>query len=319
MADFQKFSYIFNTRPSNVNKGLPGKINGAYSNLGINNSQQKDLAVFTSKKDFFSFCEKLQQELLEKTISDENFIAKGSQGKFYRIPGTNCALRVPLDCVTIPIKPINKEVTAQEKANYVLGKIGDNIEIIKYIDGKSIKQLERRGVSIPRAILSMPQESYAHYIEKITDAAKANMFHNYTKSNALINEKYRFIIPIDFTHSFTKKANPVEDLYFQFGNYLTTKKEQNKFLAKAVLGFVDLIEQDKINHNFVGKINVSLDKVQEIFSPQDKKFFSETSSRLKKLLALKKLENISPDARRAMPEEIQKFRDYINNQIKTLD
>ena len=315
MTDFEKYSYIFNTRPGNAGKIMHGDLSTQYRNK-INSTQQKDLAVFTSKKDFFSFCEKLQQELLEKTIAEENLIAQGSQGKFYRIPGTNCALRVPNDCMTVPIKPINKNVSSQDKANYILGRIGDNIEIIKYIDGKSVKELKKRGMSIKKIILNMPQEAYAGYIEKIKNAAQANMFHNYTKENTLINEKYRFIVPIDFAHSLTKKANPIEDLYFQFGNYLTTKEEQNNFFAKSVLGLVSLIEQDKLNYHCAGKINVSPEKILEKFNPEDKKFICDSLSKLKKLLALKKLENISPDAKRALPEEIQKYKDYINSHIK---
>lgn len=310
MAEIPKFNSIIKSNSLDILR--LGEIN-FYPKTKLLEPLKQDLAEFASKKDFFTFGESLQKELLSKTVSKENFIAKGAQGKVYRIPGTDCAVKVPLDCVSIPIKPISKNISPQEKVNLVLAKIGDDINIIKYVDGKNPYQLSRRGVSVPKTVLSLPHEAFTNYIEKISEASKLNMFHDIAGANTLINEKYRYIVPIDFYHSLTKKANPVEDLYFQFGNYLKNSKEQDLFLAKSSLAFVDLIRTNKINAKNLAKMDVSLKKLQDCFLPENRRFFSEVEYRLKKITGLKKMESLSLEMSQSLQEEIVKFNDFITS------
>lgn len=310
MADIRKFNSISNTNARGVDILRLGE-SKYYPNSKSLAPLKQDLAEFASKKDFFTFCEALQNELLSKTISKENFIAKGAQGKVYRVPGTDCAVKVPLDCVTIPVKPISKNVSVQEKTNYVLAKIGDDIDIIRFIDGKNVNQLSNRGIPVSKTVLNMPHESFSSYIEKIVEAAKVNMYHDYTGANALLNEKYRYIVPIDFNSSLTKKANPVEDLYFQFGRFMKTEKEQNMLLAKSALAYVDLIRTNKINSTVISKTDVSLSKLEDCFLPENRRFFFETESRLKKISGLKKMESISPEISKSLNDEIMRFNDFV--------
>lgn len=310
MADIRKFNSILNAKATGFDILRLGE-SRYYPGSNALAPLKQDLAEFASKKDFFAFCESLQRELLSKTISKENFIAKGAQGKVYRVPGTNCAVKVPLDCVSIPIKPISKNISPQEKTNYVIAKIGENVDIIKFIDGKNVHQLVKRGIPVSKTVLNMPHEAYTNYIEKLMDAAKVNMFHDFGGANTLLNEKYRFMVPIDFHSSLTRKANPVEDLYFQFGNYMKNAREENTLLAKSALAFVDMIRTNKINSALMSKTEVSLSKVESCFMPQDRAFFYEVESKLKKIAGLKRLESISPDVSKSLEEEILKFNDYI--------
>ena len=276
---------------------------------------KQDLAEFASKKDFFSFCEKIQRELLSKALSKENFIASGAQGKVYRIPGTNCAIKIPHDCNTIPNKEIKTNISAQDKINNVIGTIDNRIKILKYIDGSSVKQLTQKGIAVNKAILDMPHESFKAYIEKIVDAAKVNMFHDFGGQNTLINTKYKFIVPIDFYQSLTKRANPIEDIYFQFGNYMKTAEEQDYLLAKSALAYAELIGNNKITPKSIAKTDIGFTRINDCFKPKNETFFYEVESRLKKISGLKKIEFISPDIEKSLQEEIRKFNEFVVKNI----
>lgn len=253
--------------------------------------------------------------MLSKAISKENYISKGAQGRVYRIPGTDCAIKVSLDCKNITGKEIKTNVSPQEQINYILAKIGDDAHIMKYIDGKNIIQLSRKGIAVNKTILEMPHEAFTNYIEKIIEASKLNMFHDFGGANTLINTKYKFLVPIDFHASLTKKANPIEDLYFQFGNYMKTPQEQDYLLVKSALAFFDLIKTNKITSKNIAKTDVSLSKVKDCFLPKNQGFFCDVESRLKKITGLKKIESISPDIGKSLDEEIRKFSEFIASKL----
>lgn len=314
MAIIKKFNSILNSKSNNLDLLRLGEFK-YYPYSRTLGPLKQDLAEFASKKDFFSFCTELQQELLSKTVSKENFIFKGAQGKVYRIPGTDCAIKIPLECKNVTGKEINTNVTVQDKVNYIIAKIGDDTQIMKYIDGKNTTQLLRKGIAVNKTILDMPHESFMSYIEKIVEASKVNMFHDFGGPNTLINTKYKYMIPIDFHSSLTRKANPIEDLFFQFGKQMQSSKEQDLLLAKSALAYVDLIKSGKITSKTIAKTDVSLFKVRDCFLPKNQEFFCEVESRLKKITGFKKLESISPDIGKSLDEEIRKFNEFIASKL----
>ena len=269
-----------------------------------------EIGVFNDLKNFFSYCEQIQQELLAKTITEENFLGYRVNGKVYKIPGTTYALKVPNICEELSEISIDTNLSDEDIVNNIVGKLKNGVLILDYIDGRTISELKKRGILVEKIVAEFSVETCCRYFKKLIDAAKIDMFHNTYGENALVNEKFAFIVPIIFEKAFTKKITLIEDLFSQVATCLVTEKIANNLLTKATLAMVRLILENDIDVAFLSKFDMSIKSKLDVY-PISRDLLETVDNRLRKIILLKKIENFSSGAAEQLASEIDELIEYL--------
>lgn len=264
------------------------------------------IGILNDLKNFFSYCEQIQQELLSKTVTEENFVGYRVNGMLYKIPGTNYALKVPNDCKDLSFKSIDTNLSPEDIVNNIVGKLENGALILNYIDGRTISELKKRGTSVEKIITDLSVDACIRYFKKLIDASKIGMFHNLYGENSLINEKFLYIIPIIFEKAFTRKVMLIEDLFFQLGSCLTTKKIANDLLCKSTLALSSIILENTMDASFLSKFEMNIKEKLDIF-PISRDLLENVDNRLRKIILLKKIEKFSSGAEEQFTQEIDEL------------
>lgn len=271
-----------------------------------------EVGILNDLKNFFSYCEQIQQELLSKTITEENFVGYRVNGMVYKIPGTSYALKVPKGCDELSSIVIDTNLSDEDIINNIVGKLSNGVLILDYIDGRTITELKKRGASVEKIVTEFSVDTCYRYFKKLIQASKFDMFHNLYGENALLNEKLSYIVPIIFEKAFTKKVILIEDLFSQVGSCLTSEKTANKLLCKSALAMARLLLENNIDNVFLSKFDMNLKSKLDIY-PVSKDLLEMIDNHLRKIVLLKKIENFSSDAAQQLAERIDELVEYFSS------
>lgn len=310
MENIYRQNYIYSSMKQKLRDTIDVR-NNSYRLLYRLKCLTSEIGILNDLKNFFSYCEQIQQELLSKTITEENFVGYRVNGMLYKIPGTSYALKVPNDCEELSLVTIDTDISEEDIVNNIVGKLKNGALILDYIDGRTVSELKKRGVCVEKILAEFSVETCCKYFKKLIDASKVDMFHNTYGENSLINEKLSYIVPIIFEKAFTKKVALIEDLFSQVGSCLVKENVANNLLCKSALALARLFLENDIDTAFLSKFDINL-KSKLDFYPISKDLLEMIDNRLRKIILLKKIENFSTDAAYQLTAEIDCLIEYIN-------
>lgn len=209
-------------------------------------------------KDVFSNSKNLYYKKTDVLESLE-LVGKGAEGSVYKIKDSNLALKVRNGA------NINKELTNSidmtvddlSKINHVKAKVGENIEIMEFIDGKSISS------SIDQNEFSI--SSIKDCIKYIYDASLKGFRHDFGGKNVLFDSKTKNLVPIDFLQSRAGyKDDIVNNTFIQLYPAAKDANDVKKILSKVSIAFLELLKENSITDKGVKKLSVSLKTVKDM-------------------------------------------------------
>lgn len=305
MENIYRHNYIYNSMKRKLRDVADVKSN-SYRLLYRLKCLTSEVGILNDLKNFFSYCEKIQQELLAKTITEENFVGYRVNGMVYKIPGTNYALKVPNDFCELTSVSIDTNLSEEDLINNIVGKLENGVLILDYIDGRTISEFKKRGFCIEKIIANFSVETCVRYFKKLIEASKVDMFHCTSGENLLINEKLSYITPIIFEKAFTKKLTLIEDLFSQVGSCLSTEKIANDLFCKSVFAVIQLFLENDIDATFLSKFDMNIKSKLDIF-PIRRDLLENVDNRLRKIILLKKIEKFSSSAVEQFTHEIDEL------------
>lgn len=265
------------------------------------------------RQSFFNLSAKEQTRVLGCALKSENIAGRGAEGIVYRIPDSKLAVKLPEKYKSIPDIPINRNVSEQEAVNHIRAKVGEDIFIMRYINGITNKDVSVSEFN--RMVGETPVKSFKSYLQQLINAFSKGMKHDAGGSNAIITPETRGLTAIDFYKSNMLNINLFDDVYMQFGRHMNTPEQVNSLLGKTSLAFLDMIKSNEINPASIGKFQTSLRKISDITRAKDTVFLAELEKQLSEITGLKKLEKISPDIKTKLSEKIAILEGYINKNI----
>lgn len=191
------------------------------------------------------------KETIRQTLKTQ-IIGKGAEARVYRIPDTDYVLRVHNGKSPDFKELVSFDMSARDRVNHYVAKLGKNVEIGEFIDGTlvSLNSLGKRNKEVLEKqhhlnleIVDMPVSCYKNFIKDLFDAAKLNMSFDHQGRNIIVDNSRTKFIPIDFEYGFSKNPtfkvfNPI--LNMQSGFSVSETDLQFKFLKKVIGGFAEL-------------------------------------------------------------------------------
>ncbi len=211
-------------------------------------SLRPQLAVDTvsfgnTSPDLMSLSDKEIFEKVLAAIKNEEIIGQGGEATVYRIPDSNYCVRKSYRLATavVPLKKkqFTRNVTAQDKVNHVVAKIGNYLTIMPILQGSPVMNpvtmSEKEAKKISEAICLFPQSSFNKLLKQINDAYEKDMMWDCNWANIIANPKEKTLTAIDFyKNSMEESASHLAYMYAGLVHEHTTE-QQCKMLAEKVM------------------------------------------------------------------------------------
>lgn len=246
-------------------------------------------------------------------IKDSLEIAgKGAEGIVYKIKNSNFALKINNNKKIEKElnNPINLAVNNLDKTNHVKAKIGNNINIMEYIEGESIS------LNISNNELST--EKIKECLKYIYNAANDGFRHDFGGKNILFNKKNGNLTPIDFLpRRAGYKENIINNTFIQLYPTAKTSEDINKLLSKISLAFVELLKDNTITTKRLKNISGDLKLTKDIIISNKQfnnsaTFVSSLEKKLQDLINKKSNQGISKD----FHDDYIKALEALENELK---
>ncbi len=243
------------------------------------------------------------------------FIAGGAQGCVYRILGTSFAIKMKnkADLKTIFSQPLNFNLSDTDRINRIRAKIGNDFEIMDFVQGEQIKNhTNQKDFKI---------EKITDYLKYIYNAALKNIRHDCGGKNTLFDNKTGNLTPIDFYQGKPGyKHFIINDAFLQL--YLSAKNanDAESLLSKIALSFLELLKTDIITKKGLLNIDTGLKNVKDIIATTREyqgaqTFVCELEKKLKDIAAQKSLQGILPDAKKVLTAKIENLEKELQDKI----
>lgn len=247
-------------------------------------------------------------------IKDSLEIAgKGAEGIVYKIKNSNFALKINNNKKIEKElnNPINLAVNKLDKTNHVKAKIGNNINIMEYIEGEAISP------NISNNELST--EKIKECLKYIYNAANDGFRHDFGGKNILFNKKNGKLTPIDFLQRRAGyKENIINNTFIQLYPTAQTSEDVNKLLSKISLAFVELLKDNTITTKGLKNISGDLKLTKDIIITNKQfnnsaTFVTSLEKKLQNLINKKSNQGISKE----FNDEYIKALEVLENELKS--
>ena len=184
--------------------------------------------TFGSLKLIYKSSKRIDEVVLQSK-NKHNKIGRGSEGTVYRIPGTEYCLKVFRDIRTKVLDKWTRKISEEEKVNHVLMKKGKKMQIMKYLNGKSLEY------KIPDEVYSLPESSYRNLLRQISSANRCGMYFDHIPSNIIYNPDKKSLTAIDFYRGVTNDLRCYQPYSQVFLCLKTDNRLNNAKLGKKLL------------------------------------------------------------------------------------
>lgn len=186
------------------------------------------------------------QEIFEKVlaaIKNKDIIGEGGEATVYRIPDSNYCVRkyyrLATEVVPLKRKQFTRNVTAQDKVNHIVAKLGNYLTIMPILHGSPVMNpvtmSEKEINELSDIICSFPQSSFNKLLKQISDAYEKDMMWDCNWANLIANPKEKTLTAIDFyKNSIEESASHLAYMYAGLSHLYTTD-QQHKILAEKVM------------------------------------------------------------------------------------
>lgn len=178
----------------------------------------------------------------------------GNEADFFIIDKTGYGLRKRMNTKPDLKERINFEITDKDRMNHVVAKIGDDVEILRFIEGKntfvdygSYDDIpKKKQTALNEKMLNFPSIAYEKLILRLMEAGKHNQLFDEEGRNIIANLSKKRFMPFDF-QNYSKSEpigfNPIVQIHDRLTAY--NLKQQIHFLKKLVGGFVEVVKPEK--------------------------------------------------------------------------
>lgn len=204
-----------------------------------------DTVSFQGKRDLLNLSVKTIFSRIDKSIKNKsNFLGQGCEGKVYKIEDSKYCVKIP--CNKFVPKRVDyksnftKKVSAQDKINHVVARLGDGAVIMKKIEGTPLWSKKMRAKSaqeVSETVANLPVASYQRFLKQISHAHNNGMIFDPFNHNVIVNDKKKKITVIDFVNNSGltfEELNPLELMSFSLQNKATTPLQQKR-IAKNII------------------------------------------------------------------------------------
>ncbi|MCM1339489.1 MAG: hypothetical protein NC191_07465 [Muribaculaceae bacterium] len=211
--------------------------------LSFQNRCVSDVVSFGNKNsDLLSLSDSEITKRIKLALNNGDILGEGGEAVVYKIPDSNYCVRrrhhisEPECCLRV--RSFTRNVTAQDKVNHVVAKIGKNITVMPIIEGvpvKSVFMSENECSKIAAQIESFPQSAFQSLLRQISEAYDKDMMWDCNWSNLIVNPSKKSLTAIDFYKN-TEEEAPSHLAYMFAGlvHDLTTEK-QCKIYAEKIM------------------------------------------------------------------------------------
>lgn len=188
--------------------------------------------------DFLELSKKEIFKILYKTImKSDNILGAGCEAEVYSIPNTKYCVKVfdseeALHELSNYMVDIDTNITQRDKINHVVAKVGDNLAIMKRIEGTTVcdYNLSYEGNKrITSAIIKFPMESFNSLLKQIANAHKQNMSVDAHFSNIIVSLKDKTFTLIDFNENMLDF--PPEPMFAMLKSFVHPFLDETQFFA----------------------------------------------------------------------------------------
>lgn len=284
--------------------------------------EKSDIFQSLYSKDLLNLSEEEIQRIIKRTIKTEK-PQNGGQASFFRIPDTDYGVRILRYSEIHPNAKVSFNLTAVEKKNHIVAKIGENIQIMRFIEGTNsfvpklrfdnkMKQWTKQ-YNLNEQMLSFPIKSYKNLIEQIIDAGKLNMTYDEMGANLIAKKSKKKFTIIDFGFKeYTKlcSLNPISQLQVGFSVY--ENHQYLKLLKKCLLAMAEVFTpQNKLPipvNKLKPSIGEDLIRFQTIKLP-----FEDINEKLNEITNLKEIYDLNPttECRAKLEKTIKSFKNEV--------
>lgn len=224
-------------------------------------------------------------ELINASLTPENFIGQGTEAKVYKIKDSNFVVKIPYDSWYNRDKNFYKSfLTSMDKINHIEAKFDNGITIMKFIEGECLENCKNH-----QKIAKMPVSAYQNLLKQLCQAQKEDMYFDNVPGNVIANYDKKTLTAIDFMPLYSEFAGIMEFRpLIQMSNTFAYKNDNYKLqvIGKVILAglrelypkvkpslkienldFLDVLKfTEKECGNFPGKTSKEYAKLEQLLT-----------------------------------------------------
>ena len=176
---------------------------------------------------------------IQESVVPENFLGQGTEAEVYKIKNTDYCIRIPYLSNDISRFKYSKEITAADKVNHVVAKLGFGASILKFFDGVIPKWYKNDKISrykMQEKIADMSVKPYSELLHQIADAIDNEMFFDFTGGNLIVDTEKQKLTAIDFYRvtDNPRPLKPLSEMYQVLTSYGAEEKTGRKIYDKII-------------------------------------------------------------------------------------
>ena len=221
-----------------------------YFNNNLAKSAKHNFMCFKSRS-FLDLPESDIYKKIQEAVVPENFLGQGTEAEVYRIKDTGYCIRIPYLSNDISRFKYSKEITAADKVNHVVAKLGFGASILKFFDGVIPKWYKNDKIGrykMQEKIADMSVKPYSELLHQIADAIDNEMFFDFTGGNLIVDTEKQKLTAIDFYRvtDNPRPLKPLSEMYQVLTCYGSEEKTGKKIFDKIIDAGLNEFKPDNI-------------------------------------------------------------------------
>ncbi len=187
------------------------------NNVSYQNNYNKPLKnnINFNGNNFLDLSESEIRKRAKESITPWNFIGQGTVAKVFKIKDTDYCVRVPHYSMDRFSYRCTKDISAEDKINHIVAKLGFGATIMKFFKGitpQKYKDNEFSRDKLQKQISEMPISSYTNLLHQIAEAADNEMLFDFSGGNLIVDTENKKLTAIDFYKMPADNPRPIRPL-----------------------------------------------------------------------------------------------------------